>query len=201
MSETREGTVQGQAPDLEAPDLRDSDSGYGKVLGTGVHTLLEDLVQKDLAPNHVSESKVRNHLQSAQEQVAAASGEPGEITSEIVETARAMTNRFLSSPLAGEITEAGRVFAEYPLSTVEKGETVDVRRGVIDLVYEDEDGWHIVDYKTDRVGSDGLPETLGDHEYADQVRQYASAWKDITGEEISSGSLWFADADDRINVV
>jgi ATP-dependent helicase/nuclease subunit A len=98
------------------------------------------------------------------------------------------------------VQNASRVFAEYPLTSVSVEETERIRRGVIDLIYQNEAGWHIVDYKTDRIGDNGLPETLGGHKYADQVRRYADAWKNLTGEKVASASLWFADLDDRIDV-
>lgn len=188
--------------------LRDDEDGYGRMLGIGVHTLLEDLVQRGLPSDRVSESKVRSHLQAAREQLQNAGEEPDEITGEAVETAQAMVNRFLASSLATQVEDANRVFAEYPLSSVKEksnadngGKVDDVRRGVIDLLYEDEAGWHIVDYKTDRVGDSGLPETLGDHKYADQVRQYADGWENLNGEKVASASLWFADSADKVDVL
>lgn len=180
--------------------LRDDGDGYGRMLGIGVHTLLEDLVQRGLPSDHVSESKVHTHLQAAQDQIKNTGGEPDEIADEDIEMARAMVNHFLSSSLATEVGEADRVFAEYPLSSIEGEETVEVRRGVIDLVYQNEAGWHIVDYKTDRVGDNGLPETIGDHKYADQIRQYAHAWEDLTRKEVASARLWFADASETYQI-
>jgi ATP-dependent helicase/nuclease subunit A len=202
VSEERDGGGETQ-PSV----LRDGEEGYGRMLGIGVHTLLEDLVQRGLPSDHVSESKVRSHLQSAQEQLQKTDEDQGEITSENIETARAMVDRFLSSSLAAEVQDSSRAFVEYPLSSVHKvsnldnGETARVRRGVIDLVYQYGAGWHIVDYKTDRVGDSGLPEMLGDHKYADQVRQYADAWKNLTGEKVASASLWIADLNERIDVL
>jgi ATP-dependent helicase/nuclease subunit A len=188
--------------------LRDDEDGYGKTLGIGVHTLLEDLVQRGLPSDRVSESKVQSHLQAAQEQLQNTSEDRVEVTSEDIKTARAMVDRFLSSSLANKVKNASRVFAEYPLSSAHEelsandgGKVDDIRRGVIDLLYEDEAGWHIVDYKTDRVGDSGLPATLGDHKYADQVRKYTDAWENLTGEKVASASLWFADSADKVDVL
>ena len=47
---------------------------------------------------------------------------------------------------------------------------------------------------------EGVPNTLGEHEFADQVCRYTSAWKDLTGEKVASASLWFADAGVRFGV-
>ncbi|WP_118831781.1 UvrD-helicase domain-containing protein [Salinibacter ruber] len=202
-SEKRDG-----ASEMQPSVLRDGEDGYGKTLGIGVHTLLEDLVQRGLSSDRVSGSKVRSHLQAAQEQLQNTSEDRVEVTSEDIKTARAMVDRFLSSSLANEVKNASRVFAEYPLSSAHEelsandgGKVDDIRRGVIDLLYEDGAGWHIVDYKTDRVGDSGLPATLGDHKYADQVRQYTDAWENLTGEKVASADLWFADSANKVDVL
>jgi ATP-dependent helicase/nuclease subunit A len=202
-SEERDGVGE-----IQPSVLRDDEDGYGKTLGIGVHTLLEDLVQRGLPSDRVSESKVRSHLQAAQEQVQNTSEDHGEITSEDIEVAQAMADRFLSSSLVTEVQDADRVFAEYPLSNVHEelsanngGKVDDVRRGVIDLLYQNEAGWHIVDYKTDRVGDDGVLESIEEHEYADQVRQYAEGWENLTGKEAASASLWFADSADKVDAL
>ncbi len=61
--------------------------------------------------------------------------------------------------------------------------------GVVDLVFRDEDGWVIVDYKTD-VGSDPeFPRRLG--AYRRQVDLYAAAWTAMTGEPVKERVLFF----------
>jgi ATP-dependent exoDNAse (exonuclease V) beta subunit len=64
--------------------------------------------------------------------------------------------------------------------------------GAIDLVYRDEDGgWVVVDYKSDRVGS---PRDLEDHaaRYAPQGEQYVRALRDGLGLETPPRfELWF----------
>jgi ATP-dependent helicase/nuclease subunit A len=63
-----------------------------------------------------------------------------------------------------------------------------VLRGVIDLVFEETDGWVIVDYKTD--DRTGTPvETLVDR-YAPQVRAYAQAWEEL-GLQVHEVGLFF----------
>ncbi len=61
-----------------------------------------------------------------------------------------------------------------------------VVRGVIDLVYRQDNGWHILDYKTDRVKDPA--ELVG--RYRDQIEQYADAWSDITATTRPAGSLY-----------
>ncbi|MCR4927763.1 MAG: helicase-exonuclease AddAB subunit AddA [Lachnospiraceae bacterium] len=56
-------------------------------------------------------------------------------------------------------------------------------QGIIDAVFFDEDGWVIVDYKTDRTDPKNAKEILLQR-YSVQLRQYALAWEDITGEKV-----------------
>jgi ATP-dependent helicase/nuclease subunit A len=62
-------------------------------------------------------------------------------------------------------------------------------RGVIDLVFLEERGWVIVDYKTDRVSPAAIP-ALTEH-YSPQVRTYASVWQALTGHEVHEAALFF----------
>ena len=64
-----------------------------------------------------------------------------------------------------------------------------VVRGVIDLVFFEDDGWVIVDYKTDKLRSND-PCALVE-KYAAQVRLYALAWKKCTGQIAKAVGLYF----------
>ena len=61
-------------------------------------------------------------------------------------------------------------------------------RGKIDLVFHEDDGWVIVDYKTDRP-AERTSEQLA-LKYAPQVKLYAEAWKECTGEEVAETGLF-----------
>jgi ATP-dependent helicase/nuclease subunit A len=65
-------------------------------------------------------------------------------------------------------------------------------RGSIDLVFEEVDGWVIVDYKTDSLPA-GTPGVLVD-KYAPQVRLYAESWERMTGEKVKEMGLYFSRA-------
>jgi ATP-dependent helicase/nuclease subunit A len=71
-------------------------------------------------------------------------------------------------------------------------------RGVIDLVFLDENGWVIVDYKTDRVANERLPEMTD--LYRPQVIHYADAWKEITGESVSEAGLYFTHVQNYVKI-
>ena len=55
-----------------------------------------------------------------------------------------------------------------------------VRHGVIDLVYRDDDGWRIVDHKTDQLGDRGATELA--ERYRHQLECYGEAWRAVTGD-------------------
>ena len=57
--------------------------------------------------------------------------------------------------------------------------------GTIDLALEQEQGWDIIDYKTDRKSLQDLIAS-----YAGQVSQYAQSWADITREEVGFAGLY-----------
>ena len=60
-----------------------------------------------------------------------------------------------------------------------------ILKGVIDLAFREDDGWVLVDYKTD-VGD---PEKLA-REYGPQVKLYSDCWEKITGEPVKEGGIF-----------
>ena len=70
---------------------------------------------------------------------------------------------------------------EAPFSVLDEREGVPtVLTGVIDLVHRTEDGWKIVDYKTDRDAA-ALPA-----KYAGQIANYERAWRVFVPETVAS---------------
>ncbi len=64
-----------------------------------------------------------------------------------------------------------------------------VLEGVIDLAFQEADGWVIADYKTD-IGTD--PQFANRvHAYRRQVDLYADAWERLTGEPVKERVLFF----------
>jgi ATP-dependent helicase/nuclease subunit A len=60
--------------------------------------------------------------------------------------------------------------------------------GAIDLVFKEEDGWVIADYKTDEIVG-GL-QSYVDY-YAPQIRLYSRFWTEITAEPVKESGLYF----------
>ncbi len=62
-----------------------------------------------------------------------------------------------------------------------------VLRGVIDLVYRSDEGWRIIDYKTDQVVAD-VQELVA--RYGPQVARYRDAWTRVTSEPVAGAGLF-----------
>lgn len=62
-------------------------------------------------------------------------------------------------------------------------------QGVEDAWFETPDGLVIVDYKTDRIRPDAVPERTA--YYAAQLRAYAGAMARITGRPVCRRTLYF----------
>jgi ATP-dependent helicase/nuclease subunit A len=82
--------------------------------------------------------------------------------------------------------------------------------GAVDLVFKEEDGWVIADYKTDRLprALEGAGEedreralaVLVDH-YRPQVELYTRFWAKITGETVKESGLYFTALDRWIPII
>lgn len=62
-------------------------------------------------------------------------------------------------------------------------------RGVIDFLFEEEDGWVIVDFKTDHIAEEKLPIFVDF--YQPQVQAYATEWERTFGFKVKEAGLYF----------
>jgi ATP-dependent helicase/nuclease subunit A len=58
------------------------------------------------------------------------------------------------------------------------------------LVFYEDGGWVIVDYKTDTVKDEGDLNILVDY-YSPQLDLYCSFWEEITGEKVINAGFYF----------
>jgi len=100
-----------------------------------------------------------------------------------VPEALAAVQRVMVSDLWKEAlaSEACDVEVPFTLVTEGAGGTPTLVGGVIDLAYRAEDGWRIVDYKTDQLG--GRPAASLLDRYVAQLDGYSRAWSELTGEK------------------
>lgn len=103
---------------------------------------------------------------------------------------------FLDSELAYRIRRAPQVRREVPFSLLARPEEIGLEgresvvvQGIIDLLFREEDGWVIVDYKSNMVH----PETMGAlaRHYRLQLDLYSRAVEAILGEPVKEKYLYF----------
>lgn len=79
----------------------------------------------------------------------------------------------INQDLLSLLLKAKEVYCEVPFSYQKDG---DVVMGVIDLIYKDEDGYHIIDYKTNKNDNVSYLENV---EYKEQLNDYVTALKEM----------------------
>ena len=71
--------------------------------------------------------------------------------------------------------------------------------GAIDLVFWEEDGWVIADYKTDEVDAGPKLQNFIDY-YSPQVKIYSKFWEQITGQKVKESGLYFTSINKWIEI-
>lgn len=132
---------------------------HGTAFGTAVHRVME---------------RVTEHGDVGE--LAAGAARLGGLSERETASVRAAAESFLSSPLIRRAL-AGEHHRELPVAGRVGAMTVD---GVVDLIYRDDDGWVILDYKTDA----GLSATTVD-EYFRQLALYAHLIGDRLGSPVT----------------
>lgn len=94
-----------------------------------------------------------------------------------------------SSPVWQRAMRSSKRFVEVPF-VVKYAPDADssvprIVRGAIDLLFQEEGGWVIVDYKTDSAGADTVAE-----KYRPQLEEYRRAWEQISGENTKETGLY-----------
>ena len=95
----------------------------------------------------------------------------------------------LTHPFLDRVRKAKRLFREVPFSISYEEKIVE---GKIDLLFEEPDGWVIVDYKTDNVSGTALEARF--QNYRDQGRWYARAMKKAAAGAVKEVIFFFVRA-------
>lgn len=99
---------------------------------------------------------------------------------------REMLDRFTGSPVAAALAAPGiERWFELPFAWDWEGVPI---HGSIDLVYRDASGWHVIDFKSDRLNGNSAQETAS--RYAVQIGLYQRAIEAAVGEAASVGLLF-----------
>ena len=92
---------------------------------------------------------------------------------------------------------AKRIHRELPFSHWLKNERL--LEGVIDLLFEEEGGFVVVDYKTDRIASDNRQALV--EVYTPQLQSYAKTIAELTGLNALESCLYFVRTQECIDVL
>lgn len=165
--------------------LSDEVGGTGGIaMGRWAHRLLEVLPQS--APeNDWAESARREAL-------FLYGSEPAE--QDIDEVLRLVRNYF-RSPLARSVSQAQRVLREFPI--LFELERIPLR-GKLDLAFEDESGWTLVDFKSDRLESSEAVQRS--RYYQTQLLLYALGWRELTRQLPQNALLFYLHAGTQVQI-
>ncbi len=164
-----------------------AEEARGAAWGRVLHQLLEAEMR---TPGFDLEPLAQNLMR--EEEVAP------ELLGEVLRVAASVT----SSDLWGRARKAKRRFVEAPFAMlvpskelgITDGPSETLLKGAIDLVFEEDGVWHVVDWKSDVVG-DGLAALVA--HYAPQVTHYRRAWEAFTKQPAKAG-LFFMDTGELV---
>jgi len=120
----------------------------------------------------------------------------GEQRMEAVRRVSGLIERLRAHPLHGEIDSADIKLHEVPYLRMvgERTET-----GYMDLLYQNKEGWHVIDFKTDGIHNEATRSRLISH-YKSQVSRYEKAVEALLGQS-ARVSICFLDDHESINLV
>ncbi|MFT5526624.1 MAG: ATP-dependent helicase/nuclease subunit A [Pirellulaceae bacterium] len=148
---------------------------YGHRWGTAIHELLELRIKNKKADLKPIAERLASEL---------------ELGSERVMEMLAAVGAVAKSDIWQRANESERVLAEVPFECrLADREIPTLVRGVIDLVFKEEDGWVIVDYKTDDVTESNVDEFVS--YYGRQLHAYANYWSETLGQPVKERGLFF----------
>ncbi|MXW64473.1 MAG: AAA family ATPase [Bacteroidetes bacterium SB0662_bin_6] len=190
-------SVTGEREEATPAPQRPRKQGRGVKYGRLVHQLFEEAVRGDL-PDNVP-ARVHRMAEAINR---------GAVDADLPWTEDALTpedeamavlalERFKKAPLWETLQRAHEVYTEVPLAVSEDSgaEGISVVRGVIDLVYRDDAGWHIIDYKTDRADTEEQTVAVR-KEYQPQLDAYTAYWRRLTGASVADAKIWLAHGPD-----
>ncbi len=135
----------------------------GTVIGQLVHGVLQHIDTIALS-GALDETVFTSHLRSSIESLGM---EVDSCLQKYSDKIRSHVHTFVTSEFGKNVLRASPYFTEYALRA--KLSEMQMLSGVIDRLYQDTDGWHILDYKTDRL----IDNPAKDERYRFQLKFYA----------------------------
>jgi ATP-dependent exoDNAse (exonuclease V) beta subunit len=156
-------------------------AGGGRDFGTLVHRLLE-WVPWDAEPER---------LLAMARGLAPSFGLDGDVAQRAAQQA----HRALGLPVMARARRAPRAFRELPVVFPEGGELVE---GVVDLVFEEDGGWVVVDYKTDGIVEAQALAQAAHH--APQLQLYGRGLAQASGQPVRERVVLFTATGQAVTV-
>lgn len=179
----------------ERPAFMQSRSLTGAEIGTAMHTIMQHL---DLTIPRTAE-EVRQFVAELVASQLLTVEEAAGINTEAVVS-------FFGSPIYNRLQASGRVLRELPFTYAYDGNDGDhqILQGIADCLFQEEDGWVLLDYKTDRIQSEFTAEQQLSAEmqkrYGIQLNLYKKAIEAITSIHIKEMTLYLFDGGRTVNV-
>ena len=152
---------------------------YGAAWGSAIHNLLEIKMKQPAC-----------ELKSFARQNA----EQFDLGANRVEELVASVNSVAESDIWARAKRSSKIYTEIPFESLDSSSAVPtVTRGVIDLCFQESDGWIIVDYKTDDISDADLENAT--EFYSPQLKTYGEFWQNITNQPVAELGLYFTKPD------
>lgn len=162
-------------------------------IGTAMHTVMQHLPLNRM----LDRREILEEVEKAQEKELLTRAEADAIDIEAIE-------QFFQTPIAAYLIEQKTVHREVPFSLMLKAEEIYEEfqgdgaeevliQGVIDCLVPSEDGWLILDYKTDKIDGPVTPEKEQEliRRYRTQLNLYREAVEKIWKQPVKEAYLYF----------
>jgi ATP-dependent helicase/nuclease subunit A len=96
--------------------------------------------------------------------------------------------QFYDSSIGRRLRSSQKIYRELPFVIKKADKQAVLVQGVIDCCFMEKDGWVLIDYKTDAVSSEALPQWMERHQ--PQLEHYSQALETLTGINVKETLLY-----------
>lgn len=162
--------------------------------GIAVHQILEYLVhekpEKEILLSYIDYSFEKHHLPIDQKVRLIQLVQRFE-SSPLFYRIQNSLKKFVEVPFCLKIEPSDSLYQELAYDEANKGKTRNIiMKGIIDLVFQEKDGWVIVDYKTEYLKNDKNYQKMKQN-YQKQIDIYAAIWENLNKKRIKEKIIYF----------
>ena len=167
-----------------------------KIRGATLGTLYHKVIEKFNISTEISYDALKNHIEDMLKRGFLSVEEADVIDLSIIKS-------FFESELGERIRISKRVFRELPFvyktnEGIENNEEDFLVQGIVDCLFEEDEKFILVDYKTDKIDIQEGGIIPKEHEF--QLKLYKRALEEIWGIEISEGYISFLRSRENIRI-